>query len=188
MNTVHCAGLESGGWVLKQSKLISLFVLLLSAAVVSGCSMFRVSDVNDSHSLVQLELSRPHATVYFIRPKTEHAAGYADNVLDVELDGEDLMQLGKAEYTLVHLKPRDVTITLRNHTQVRGRWEVAEMSRSRQFSFKAGETYFIQTTMIDGEFRGAHFIPEALSLFDARAAVRYLSPAGLARETPISQL
>ena len=173
---------------MKQAKLASLFALLLSAAIVSGCSMFRVSDVNDSHSLVQLDQSRPYATVYFIRPATEHATGYADNVLDVELDDEDLMSLAKAEYTLVYLKPRDVTITLRNRTQVRGRWEVTEMSRSRQFSFKAGETYFIQTTMIDGEFRGAHFIPEALSLFDARKAARYLQPADLAREHPISNL
>lgn len=173
---------------MKQSKLTSLFVLLLSAAVVSGCSMFRVSDVNDSHSLVRLDQNRPYARVYFIRPTTEHTAGYADNVLDVELDGEDLMALAKAEYTLVYLKPRDVTITLRNRTQVRGRWEVAEISKSRQFSFEAGETYFIQTTMFDGEFRGAHFIPEALSLFDARKAARYLQPAGLAREFPISNL
>ncbi len=173
---------------MKQSKLASLFVLLLSAAVVSGCAMFRVSDVNDSHSLIQIDQGSPHATIYFIRPKTEHAAGYADNLLDVELDGEDLMALGKAEYTMVYLKPRDVTITLRNRTQVGGRWEVAEMSQSRQFSFKADETYFIQTTMVDGEFRGARFIPEALSLFDARTAARYLAPTGLARKHPISKL
>ena len=173
---------------MKQSKLTSLFVLLLSATLLSGCGLLRVSKINDEHGLMQVEQSRPHATVYFIRPKTEHVAGFADNLLDVELDGEDLMELGKAEYTMVYLKPRDVTITLRNRTQVRGRWEVTEMSQSRQFSFKAGETYFIQTTMFDGEFRGARFIPEALSLFDARKAVRYLQPAGLAREYPISDL
>lgn len=172
---------------MKQPKLTLLSVLLLSA-VLSGCGLLRVSSVSDKHSLVQLDQSRPYATVYFIRPTTEHVAGYADNVLDVELDDEDLMMLGKAEYTMVYLKPRDVTITMRNRTQVRGRWEVAEMSRSRQFSFKAGETYFIQAKMIDGEFRGAHFIPEALSLFDARKAVRYLAPAGLAREYPVSSL
>ena len=173
---------------MKQSKLISLFVLLLSVTLVSGCGLLRVSKVDHTHGLVQADLNRPHAKVYFIRPKTEHVAGYADNALDVELDGEDLVKLGKAEYVLVYLKPRDVTITLRNHTQVRGRWEVAEMSQSRQFSFKADETYFIQTNMLDGEFRGARFIPEALSPFDARKAVRYLVPAGLARQHPISKL
>jgi len=188
VNTVHCVGLQFGGLVLKQSKLISLFVLLLSVTLVSGCGLLRVSKVDNSHLLVQADLNRPHAKVYFIRPKTEHVAGYADNLLDVELDGKDLMKLGKAEYVLVYLKPRDVTITLRNRTQVRGRWEVAEMSQSRQFSFKADETYFIQTSMFDGEFRGARFIPEALSLFDARKAARYLAPAGLARQHPISKL
>ncbi len=188
MNAVHCLGLRFGGQVLKQSKLISLFILLLSATLLSGCSLLRVSQVDHAHDLVQAEQSRPHAKVYFIRPKTEHVAGYADNALDVALDGEDLIKLGKAEYILVYLKPRDVTITLRNRTQVRGRWEVAEMSQSRQFSFKADETYFIQARMFDGEFRGARFIPEALSLFDARNAVRYLVPVGLARQHPISKL
>jgi len=173
---------------LKQTKLISLFVLLLSVTLLSGCGLLRVSKVDNTHGLVQMEQSRPHAKVYFIRPKTEHVAGYADNALAVELDGEELMKLGKAEYVLVYLKPRGVTITLRNRTQVRGRWEVTEMSQSRQFSFQADETYFIQTNMLDGEFRGARFIPEALSLFDARKAVRYLEPAGLARQYPISKL
>ena len=173
---------------MKQSKLTSLLVLLLSVTLLSGCGLLQVSKVDGTHGLIQAEQNRPHATVYFIRPKTEHAAGYADNLLAVELDGEGLMKLGKGEYTMVYLKPRDVTITLRNLTQVRGRWEVAEMKQSRQFDFKDGETYFIQTTMFDGEFRGARFIPKALSLFDAKKAVRYLQPAGLARENPISKL
>ena len=170
---------------MKRSKLTSLFVLLLAVLTVSGCSMFRVSEVNGSHSLIQTDLNRPYAAVYFIRPKTEHVAGYADNVLDVEVDGENLMELAKGEYTLVYLKPRDITITLRNRTQVRGRWEVTEMAQSRQFSLRGGETYFIQTRMFDGEFRGARFIPEALSLFDAKNAARYLQPAGQARQHPI---
>ncbi len=173
---------------MKQSKLMSCLMFLSCMAFLSACSMLRVTDVNQSHSLMQADLNRPHATVYFIRPRTEHVAGYADNELDVELDGEDLISLGKAEYTLVYLKPRDVTISLHNRTQVRGRWEVAEMERSRQFSFKAGETYFILTKMIDGEFRGAHFIPESLSLVDAKLAVQYLTPAGLARSHPVGKL
>ncbi len=173
---------------MKQFKLIPLFVLLLSAILLSGCGLLRVSKVDSTHGLMQADLNRPYAKVYFIRPKTEHVAGYADNVLDVELDGEDLVKLGKGEYVLIYLKPRDVTITLRNHTQVRGRWEVTEMSQSRQFSFKADETYFIQTRMFDGEFRGARFIPETLSLPAARETTRYLVPAGLARQHPISKL
>ncbi|HHJ80035.1 MAG TPA: hypothetical protein ENJ65_00210, partial [Candidatus Tenderia electrophaga] len=79
---------------MKQSKLISLFVLLLSAVLLSGCGLLRVSKVENSHGLLQTEQGGPYARVYFIRPKTEHVAGYADNVLDVELDGEDLMKLG----------------------------------------------------------------------------------------------
>lgn len=177
--------------MLKQSKLALFYVALVAVTLVAGCSSVRildVSDVDESHGLLQTNQASPRATVYFIRPKNEHVAGYADNVLDVELDGEDLMVLARAEYTLVYLKPRDVTITLRNRTQFRGRWAVTEMARSQQFSFKAGETYFIQASMVDGEFRGAHFVPEALSLFDAKNAALYLTPAGLAHEHPISDL
>jgi len=176
---------------LEQSKLTLLFMSLLAMALASGCSSVHfteVSEVNDSNGLIQADQNRPRATVYFIRPKTEHVAGYADNVLDVELDGEGLMELAKTEYTLVYLKPRDVTITLRNRTQARGRWDVTEMARSRQFSFKAGETYFILTKMIDGEFRGVLFIPEALSQYEAKNTARFLTPVGLARDHPISDL
>lgn len=162
-------------------------MLLLCVVSLSACSSLQVTDVNQSHSLIQSDLARPHATVYFIRPTTEHVAGFADNELDVELDGEDLISLGKAEYTLVYLKPRDVVVTLRNQTQVRGRWEVAEMAQSRQFSFKAGETYYILTRMFDGEFRGAHFTPESIGLVDAKVEARYLTPAGAARERPIPE-
>ena len=173
---------------MRQSRLTSWCVLLLWVALLPACSMFRVTDVNDDNSLIQTDLTRPYATVYFIRPKTEHPQGYADNKLAVEIDGEKLMELGKAEYTLVRLKPRDVTITLRNRTQFHGRWEVIEMDRSRSFSFEGGETYFILTDMINGEFRGVRFIPKSISLFDAKIAARYLSPAGQARDNPIENL
>lgn len=173
---------------LKQSKLTSWLVLLLSVVVLSACSMFRVTNVNDDHSLIQPDLNRPLATVYFIRPTTEHPMGYADNKLGVEIDGEELMKLGKAEYTMVYLKPRDVTITLRNRTQASGRWEVTELERSRQFSFKAGEIYFILADMFDGEFRGAHFVPKSISLFDAKIEAEHLTPTGFARDNRIKDL
>ncbi len=173
---------------MKQSKLISLLILLLGVVVLSACSAFRVTKVNDSHALIQSDLNRPHATVYFIRPNPEHPMGYADNKLLVEVDAEELMKLGKAEYTMVYLKPRDITITLRNRTQVGGRWEVAEKERTRQFSLKTGETYYILADLFDGEFRGAHFIPKSISLFDAKIEAEHLTAVGLARDNRIKDL
>lgn len=173
---------------MNQSSVITWLILLAGGLLLSACAMFRVTAVNDAHSLIQADLNRPHASVYFIRPTTEHPMGYADNALDVEIDGEHLMALAKGEYTLVRLKPRDVTVTLRNRTQVRGRWEVTAMARSRRFSFEAGKVYFVLADMFDGEFRGVHFTPRSISLFEAKRAAQYLEPAGQARQHPIQNL
>ena len=181
--------------ILARFSLIRSLVPLLFIGLAGGCSSspFSSSLIHSNtavlaHKIVQKDASLPHAAVYFVRPKSEHYLGYASNRLDIDVDGEKLLNLGNGEYTLVYLKPRVINITLRNRTQVRGRWEVTEMAQSHQFSFEAGETYFIQTTMIDGEFRGAIFKPESLSLFDAKIATRYLAPAGPARTHPISDL
>lgn len=173
---------------MNRANLITGLMLLSCGLLLSACAMFRITDVNNRHSLIQADSSRPHATVYFIRPKTEHPMGFAGNVLDVEADGEDLMALAKGEYTMVRLKPRDVRVTLRNRTQVRGRWELTEMARSRQFSFEAGKVYFVLADMFNGEFRGVRFTPKAISLYEAKHAVQHLEPAGQARQHPIAKL
>lgn len=171
-----------------QNRLTTGLFWIGCALLLSACSMFRVTDVNQRHSLIQTDLNQPHATVYFIRPQTEHPMGYPDNDLDVDVDGERLMELGKGEYTMVRVKPRDVTVTLRNRTQVRGRWELTEMARSQRFDFEAGQVYFVLADMFNGEFRGVRFNPKPITLFEAKQAVRYLEPAGLARQHPIEKL
>jgi hypothetical protein len=179
---------------LKQFKPSAWLLIPLCLTLLSACSskpikqLTQVTRINAGHSLIQTDQSRPHATVYFIRPKTEHPTGYPDNPLEVDVDGEQLMKLGKAEYTLVYLKPREVSITLRDITQVRGRWELTEMARTRQFNLQEGETYFILTDMINGEFRGVIFIPKALSKFEAKNIARHLVPVGEAELHPITKL
>lgn len=135
----------------------------LMALTLVGCSTTRI---DRGHPLIQGEAGESYARVYFIRPNTEHPQGFADNPLLVEAGGEPLMRLGKGEYAMVHLKARDITITLRDLTQVRGRWEVTEMKQSRKFNFEAGQTYYLLAKNVDGEFRGVTFIPEIISQFD----------------------
>ena len=174
-----------------------LSTLLILSLLVSGCShstlnetnqFSNITRVNNDHRLVQHDLDVLYATVYFIRPKTEHPQGFADAPVRVEVDGDTLMKLGKAEYTMIHVKPRRVSITMRNKTQVRGRWEVEEMTATRDFNFKPGETYFIMAQPIDGEYRGARFIPTSLDTFAAKQASKYLSPVGKARRQQIANL
>lgn len=183
---------------LKSSKPLFWLTTLLCTAMLSACSIPDLEKfqevihvktlINNNHSLIQKDLNSPYTTVYFIRPKSEHPAGFADNVLDVEVETEQLLKLGKGEYTLVYLKPREISITLRNTTQRRGRWEIAEMSGTRQFNLKEGATYFIVAEMIDGEFRGIHFIPESISKYDAQKLTRHLIPVGAARQHKIAEL
>lgn len=166
------------------SKVITWLMAILMAALLSACSTTRVER---GHSLIQQDLSEPYANVYFIRPNTEHTQGFPDNPLIVEVNGERLMQLGKGEYTLARLKARDITITMRAKTQVRGRWEVTGMAQVRKFNLEPGQTYFILAKNVDGEFRGVTFVPESISQFDAKQISAPLKATGAATEIPISR-
>ncbi len=164
---------------------LSILLALLLLVTLSACS---VTQVHKKHSLIQADLSLPHATVYFIRPQTEHPLGLADNSLGVEIDNEKLISLVKGEYAMVRLTPRDVSVTLRNLTQTRGRWEVEEMARNRSFSFKSGETYFVVADMINGEFRGVRYVPKGVNQLEAKKISRHLRPSGQARKAKIADL
>lgn len=165
------------------NKMRLLMVLsILSAALLTGCS---VSRVNGNHSLIQKDMSQSYATVYFIRPNTEHPMGFSDNAIAVDVDGEKLISLAKGEYTLVHLKPRKVDVKLRDLAQLRGRWEVEEMSWRRQLDLSSGETYYVLAKPVNGEFRGVRFMPTQLSLHEARQAAKDLRAVGAAKENPI---
>ena len=160
-----------------------LLVLLLS-----GCSG-KLLDLSLTrhfdHNYLQKDESQPYARVYFLRPNSEHPLGFSDNSLVVEVDGQRLLRMGKGEYTLLYMKPRQMTITTRNKTQLRGRWEVEEMSRSRTFTFADGETYYIVLKPFDGEFRGVHFTPEQVALYQARDIADKLVSAGRAIREPV---
>ena len=163
--------------------IVRLFCVAVLALLISACA---VTQVNLKHGMVQGDLSKPYAKVYFIRPFTEHPMGFSDNDLAVDVDGKRLMSLTKGEYTLVYLKPRDITITMTIPAQVRGRWEVTDMSQSRRFNLEPGQTYYINARLLDGEFRGARFIPTAMSRHEAQQAVRHLRAVGDAVSVPVS--
>lgn len=157
----------------------------LLAYLLSACSVTRI---NGEHDQIQHSSAADaeYASVYFIRPTTEHVQGFPDNPLKVFVNDELLMELGKGEYTLVRLKPQTNTkITTETLTQTRGRWEVEPIRQTRYFDFEANQTYYLVTRPFDGEFRGVKFTPELIPLADARETVRYLTAVGAAEEQPI---
>lgn len=159
--------------------------LMVMALLLVGCSSTKL---NAGNSFLQPDLTAEYAKVYFMRPPTEQPQGYADNPVTVEIDHEKLLELAKGDYALVYLKPRSVTISVRNLTQVRGRWEVTPQDRSRNFDFAAGKTYFILTRPVNGEFRGVAFIPEGVGLYEAKNIAKLLKPTGEAKAAKIADL
>lgn len=162
-----------------------LGAIMAAVLVLTGCTSTKI---NTGNSLLQPDLKAEFAKVYFLRPPTEHVQGFADKPVTVEVDSEKLLELGKGDYALVYLKPRAVTVTLRNFTQVAGRWEVKKLERSRSFEFAAGKSYFILTRPVDGEFRGVAFIPESVGLFEAKNIAKVLKPTGEAKRARIADL
>ncbi len=160
-----------------------VFTCIVFAALLAGCTTTRIE--SNHPALAASGTDEAPARVYFIRPGTEHMQGFPDNPLKVIVDGELLMELGKEEYALVELAPGPHQVTLENLTQIRGRWEVMPMSRSRALTFEPGQVHYLVTRPFDGEFRGVHFTPELVSAPEARRIAERLRPVGAAEKNPI---
>ena len=146
-----------------------------------------LSDVSSSHPLLA-DSEGGAAKVYFIRPHTERRMGISDNALIMEFNGQQALTLGKGEYVVLNLIPRDYSITLKNQTEVGPRWDVKWMSKKYKFSFEADKTYYIELKSIDGEFRGIFFVAKDMARYDAKqlAQLQGLRAAGrLARQSPL---
>jgi len=160
-------------------------MLIAGLTNLTGCAS---TLVQSSHPLIQANSSAPHASVYFIRPGTERTMGVADNVLSVTLDQRPLLKLVKGEYTLVDLKPGQVTATITSMTSWGPQSKIKEISRSRDFTFADGETYFIIISPVDGEFRGVFFLPEPVDILTAKEISKHLRAVGKAKRAPITSL
>ncbi len=129
------------------------------------------------------------ARVYFIRPRTERSLGVADNALRIEVDRTHLLDLAKGEYALVPMKPGSVWITVHSDTSWGPSHDIKEMSTAKEFSFAAGQTYFLTMIAVDGEFRGVTYHSESVRLERARELGATLQPSGAAaRGAPLDSL
>ena len=167
-----------------------LLIILVSLGL-GGCTAWSWNDtkVNTANRLVSAPGEKQFCTVYFLRPLTERAMGFSDNVLTIDLDGSKLLTLEKGDYTLVYMRPRvRTTMTVENETEVGPYWLTKKMTKDYEFGFTAGETYFIVLEPVDGEFRGVYFTAKNVDLFTAKQLAHNLRPAGQARKTPIGTL
>ncbi|MFQ5469689.1 MAG: DUF2846 domain-containing protein [Gammaproteobacteria bacterium] len=166
-------------------KSINCFILLAVTIALAGCAG---TAVDTSHPLIKDATAGPLAHIYFIRPQTERFLGMADNKLAVELDQQHILDIVKGEYALIDIEPGDIWVTTRSSTSWGPRQAVKKMSKSRRFNFEGGNTYFIVIKPVDGEFRGVYYMPESVSLSEAKQVVRGLRATGEAKNTPIKAL
>jgi len=159
--------------------------IFLFAQLSLACSLTKIEK---THSLLQPPGTSRSASVYILRPEAERRMGFPDNNVTVELNNEKLMEIGKGEYTLVSLVPRDYTMTLRNLTERGPEWDVVEMARDYRFEFVPGGTYFIVIDMVDAEFRGIRFAAKAVDLFEAQQLAKNLRAVGYARSAKLKSL
>lgn len=172
------------------SKLFKLLIIFIPIGV-GGCTAWswNGTKVNTANSFVSAAGEKQFCTVYFLRPLTERPMGFPDNALTIDIDGSKLLTLAKGDYTLVYMRPRvSATLTLENQTAVGPFWLVKKMAKKYNFGFRAGQTYFIVLTPVDGEFRGVYFTAKNVDLFTAKQLTRNLRPAGEARKAPIDAL
>lgn len=160
-------------------------LLIFGLTGMAGCASTQVQSM---HPLIQDDPAAPHARVYFLRPWTERTMGVADNSVDIELDQRPLITLVKGEYVVVDLKPGQATTTIKSMTSW-GPWsKTKQMSKSKNFIFDEGETYFIVISPVDGEFRGVFFLPKAVDVLTAKKIAKDLRAVGEAKKEPIAGL
>lgn len=158
-------------------------LLLTLTVLLAACAGTRI---DNSHPV--LANTEDAARVYFIRPYTERYMGFADNAITVEADRMPLLHLVKGEYTLLHMRPGPVFLTVHSDTTWGPEHAIREMSRSQRFDLAPGETYFVSFQPFDGEFRGVHFEMRGVDLPRARELSRHLRVVGDARSAPIDRL
>ena len=159
------------------TSLIGASLLFAVSLLVSGCW----TTVRSDNPQIETDKAAPYARVYFIRPRTERYMGMADNRVSIALNEKPLLDLVKGEYTYIDLVPGQANIAITNQTTYGPSHTIKNETRSRPFSFAAGQTYYIAVTPIDGEFRGVRFVPREIDTGEARTLADRARGVGDAR-------
>ena len=163
--------------------LVATFLVAAFLVLATGCANTKVYT---SHKSLVKDEAQPHAKVYFIREWQQRSRGVADNNVTIEVAGENLLELGEGEYSLMRLTPQKTFIVTHSQAFVTSKPNPTRVTRAQEFTFDAGETYYILAKLNQEEFRGIYFTTEAINLDQAKNAAVKLKPSGsLAEDNPL---
>lgn len=158
--------------------MLVIFILAACATAKVNNNSFLAPEAQDQHV----------AKVYFLRSKPVKFKGVADAKLLVDINGAPLITIDEGAYALVKLKPVKARITTHSKTKFTTKYEPINVTRTREYNFIAGKTYFINLDRVNEEFRGIYYDPAPISLDKARQIAESLRAVGDAKKEPIKYL
>lgn len=161
---------------------LALFCFGILAIALSGCG----SSVSKKHPALQVNADTLTASVYFIRPTPFKSKGIADNPIGVSYKGKRLLTIREGSYTLLKIKPGKGPVTTHSKSMFTKQLQPVDITRTREYTFVAGRTYFIHLTRVDEEFRGIYYDPQPVDLATAKQLSEPLYASGLADDEPIA--
>lgn len=153
-------------------KFITIAAVILITNLI-GCSGTLLID--DSQAL-QLNLEQEYSTIYILRENPNYLTGFPNQPIHIDINGYDIGALSYGEYIMLHIKPTEGTIRFTSMDIYGSIQKPRELSGEETSNFAAGQTNFIRTRFIDGEFRGAYFVPERIEFNLARELAKELKP------------
>ena len=164
---------------------LTTLVITLWVAMISACGS---TSINKKHELFARDPDIAAAQVYFIRPYTYRERGLADNPVKIEINGKQLMELGKGEYTMARMKPVKISLTTRSLTLFTNKIEPVEMTRTSEITLAPDERYFLHVKQVNEEFRGVYYMIELVSLETAKGLINGVKSIGVPRKAAIDKL
>lgn len=159
--------------------------MLLFAVALTACSTAKTV----KNSYIDEDSEEQYvAKVYFIRTMPLKFKGVADSQIRVDINGEPLLKIDEGAYTMVKIKPTKATVTTHSRTKFTTKFEPIKVSRSREYTFVAGKTYFINLDRVNEEFRGIYYDPAPVTLEKAKILVKGLRAVGLALKEPVYKI
>jgi len=161
-------------------------LLLLLIGILTACSAR--THVHENQHTQQSANNADFALVYFIRPTPTKFKGISDNAIYIDYNNTRLLTVNEGRYALVKLKASEGPMTTHSQTMFTNQDQPIKVTRTRQYRFIAGKTYFIHLKRIDEEFRGIFYDPAPVTLDQAKQLAKGLSPYGNASDAPIKNI
>lgn len=165
--------------------LISGTALILLLLLLSGCGS---TSMNKSHPIYVTDKDVAAANVWFIRPFTYRERGLADNPVQINVNEELLLKLGKGEYTFARLRAGKLVITTSNLSEFTHKQDPVTMTRTAEMTVEPGKNYFLHIRQVNEEFRGVYYLTEQVDLDSAKQLADPLSADGVPGDFKLHKL